>query len=224
MITILVVDDEINTRKFLKTILEKEHYKVETAEDGAAALEKMATSHIDLIILDIMMPKIDGYELTQLLRETHNDLPILMLSAKHLPNDKKKGFLVGTDDYMSKPVDEEEMLLRIKALLRRAKIVTERKITIGTITLDHDSLTIKSSSGSQVLPQKEFELLYKLMSYPDKIFTRIQLMDEIWGMDSQTGWETVTVHIARLRKRIDAYDEFDIISVRGLGYKGVRYQ
>ncbi|MDR2276346.1 response regulator transcription factor [Vagococcus fluvialis] len=223
MITILVVDDELNTRKFLKTILEKEHYKVITAEDGEAALEKMETHHIDLIVLDIMMPKIDGYELTKLLRETQNDLPILMLSAKHLPVDKKKGFVVGTDDYMSKPVDEEEMLLRIKALLRRAKIATERKITIGRITLDHDSLSINSENDTQVLPQKEFELLYKLFSYPDKIFTRIQLMDEIWGVESDTGWETVTVHIARLRKKIEQYDEFEIISIRGLGYKGVKH-
>ncbi|MGL5684183.1 MAG: response regulator transcription factor [Vagococcus fluvialis] len=223
MITILVVDDELNTRKFLKTILEKEYYKVITAEDGEAALEKMETHHIDLIVLDIMMPKIDGYELTKLLRETQNDLPILMLSAKHLPVDKKKGFVVGTDDYMSKPVDEEEMLLRIKALLRRAKIATERKITIGRITLDHDSLSINSENDTQVLPQKEFELLYKLFSYPDKIFTRIQLMDEIWGVESDTGWETVTVHIARLRKKIEQYDEFEIISIRGLGYKGVKH-
>lgn len=223
MITILVVDDELNTRKFLKTILEKEHYEVITAEDGEAALQMMETHHIDLIVLDIMMPKIDGYELTKLLRETQNDLPILMLSAKHLPVDKKKGFVAGTDDYMSKPVDEEEMLLRIKALLRRAKIATERKITIGTITLDHDSFSIKSQNSTQILPQKEFELLYKLFSYPDKIFTRIQLMDEIWGVDSDTGWETVTVHIARLRKKIEQYDEFEIVSIRGLGYKGVKH-
>lgn len=224
MVTILVVDDEIHTRKFLKTILEKEHYNVITADNGASALIQMDKTHVDLIILDIMMPEIDGYELTTMLRDTHNELPILMLSAKHLPNDKKKGFIVGTDDYMAKPVDEEEMLLRIKALLRRAKIATERKITIGEVTLDHDSLSLNSPTGNQVLPQKEFELLYKLLSYPDKIFTRIQLMDEIWGMDSETGWETVTVHIARLRKKIENYDAFDIISVRGLGYKGVKHK
>lgn len=223
MITILIVDDEVHTRKFLKTILEKEHYEVIAAENGEDALEKMETHHIDLIVLDIMMPKINGYELTKLLRETQNDLPILMLSAKHLPIDKKKGFVAGTDDYMSKPVDEEEMLLRIKALLRRAKIATERKIIIGTITLDHDSLSISSEQNTQILPQKEFDLLYKLFSYPNKIFTRIQLMDEIWGVDSNTGWETVTVHIARLRKKIEQYNEFEIISIRGLGYKGVKH-
>lgn len=222
MVRILVVDDETNTRKFLKTVLESDSYDVETAENGEEALEKMATTHIDLIVLDIMMPKIDGYEFTKLLRDTQNEIPILMLSAKHLPLDKKKGFIVGTDDYMSKPVDEEEMLLRIKALLRRAKIVNERKMVVGSLTLDYDSLSIQSENGTQVLPQKEFDLLYKLLSYPGKIFTRIQLMDEIWGVDSDTGWETVTVHVARLRKKTEQYDEFEIVSVRGLGYKGVK--
>jgi DNA-binding response OmpR family regulator len=145
-----------------------------------------------------------------------------MISAKQLPEDKKKGFLVGTDDYMTKPIDEEEMLLRIKALLRRAKIASERKITLGNVTLDYDSLTVTRGEESQVLPQKEFYLLYKLLSYPGKIFTRIQLMDEIWGADSDTGWETVTVHIGRLRKRFEGWSEFEIVSVRGLGYKAVK--
>jgi DNA-binding response OmpR family regulator len=145
-----------------------------------------------------------------------------MISAKQLPEDKKKGFLVGTDDYMTKPIDEEEMLLRIKALLRRAKIASERKITLGNVTLDYDSLTVTRGNESQVLPQKEFYLLYKLLSYPGKIFTRIQLMDEIWGADSDTGWETVTVHIGRLRKRFEGWSEFEIVSVRGLGYKAVK--
>lgn len=222
MVRILVVDDEANTRRFLQTVLETEHYEVETAENGAEALDKMSNVHIDLIILDIMMPEMDGYEFTQTLRDTQDEVPILMLSAKHLPLDKKKGFIVGTDDYMSKPVDEEEMLLRIKALLRRSKIAAERKITIGSVTLDHDSLSVQGPDGIQYFPQKEFDLLYKLLSYPGKIFTRIQLMDEIWGMDSETGWETVTVHIARLRKKTEQYEDFEIVSVRGLGYKGVK--
>jgi DNA-binding response OmpR family regulator len=169
-----------------------------------------------------MMPKMDGYEFTKTLRENQNTLPILMVSAKQLPEDKKQGFLVGTDDYMTKPIDEEEMLLRIKALLRRAKIVSERKIIIGGVTLDYDSLTVTKNGETQELPQKEFLLLYKLLSYPGKIFTRIQLMDEIWGADSDTGWETVTVHIGRLRRRFEGWPEFEIISVRGLGYKAVK--
>ena len=145
-----------------------------------------------------------------------------MVSAKQLPADKHKGFLVGTDDYITKPIDDEEMLYRIKALLRRAKIASERKIEIGDVILDYDSLTVSRGSESQELPQKEFLLLYKLLSYPGKIFTRIQLMDEIWGADSSTGWETVTVHIGRLRKRFEGWDEFSIESVRGLGYKAVK--
>ena len=153
-----------------------------------------------------------------------NDLPILMVSAKQLPADRHKGFLVGTDDYMTKPIDEKEMLLRIKALLRRAKIASEHKIVLDDVVLDYDSLTVSRNGQTQELPQKEFLLLYKLLSYPGKIFTRIQLMDEIWGTESETGWETVTVHIGRLRKRFEGWDEFQIESVRGLGYKAVRNQ
>lgn len=222
MFRILVVDDDKNTRMLLKAVLEAENYNVETAENGEAALAVMEQSHIDLVVLDVMMPKMDGYEFTKTLRECNNNLPILMVSAKQLPADKKQGFLVGTDDYMTKPIDEEEMLLRIKALLRRAKIVNERKIVIGDVVLDYDSMTVSRRGETQELPQKEFLLLYKLLSYPGKIFTRIQLMDEIWGSSSETGWETVTVHIGRLRKRFDGWDEFDIVSIRGLGYKAAK--
>ena len=222
MFHILVVDDDKNTRKLLKAVLENESYKVFTAENGEAALEVMDKQHIDLVVLDIMMPKMDGYEFTCTLRECSNNLPILMVSAKQLPSDKKHGFLVGTDDYMTKPIDEEEMLWRIKALLRRAQIANERRIVLGSIVLDYDSLTVSRGDEVQELPQKEFMLLYKLLSYPGKIFTRIQLMDEIWGTDSETGWETVTVHIGRLRKRFQNWNEFEIVSVRGLGYKAVK--
>lgn len=222
MFHILVVDDDTNTRKLYKAILEAENYTVFTASDGEEALDVMDSNHIDLIVLDIMMPKMDGYEFTTTLRQTNNMLPILMVSAKQLPEDKYKGFLSGTDDYITKPVDEEEMLLRIKALLRRAKIITDRKIVIGDVVLDYDSFTVSRKGEVQELPQKEFLLLYKLLSYPGKIFTRIQLMDEIWGADSTTGWETVTVHIGRLRKRFEGWEEFRIESVRGLGYKAVK--
>jgi DNA-binding response OmpR family regulator len=222
MFHILVVDDDKSTRRLLQAVLEAENYTVSTAENGEDALTIMDREHIDLVVLDVMMPKMDGYEFTKTLRENQNTLPILMVSAKQLPEDKKQGFLVGTDDYMTKPIDEEEMLLRIKALLRRAKIVSERKIIIGGVTLDYDSLTVTKNGETQVLPQKEFLLLYKLLSYPGKIFTRIQLMDEIWGADSDTGWETVTVHIGRLRRRFEGWPEFEIISVRGLGYKAVK--
>lgn len=222
MFQILVVDDDKNTRLLLKAVLQSENYSVHTAENGEEALEVMDREHIDLVVLDIMMPKMDGYEFTKLLRESDNNLPILMVSAKQLPADKQKGFLVGTDDYMTKPIDETEMLLRIKALLRRARIANEHRIVIGDVVLDYDSLTVSKNGEKQELPQKEFMLLYKLLSYPGKIFTRIQLMDEIWGADSDTGWETVTVHIGRLRKRFEGWEEFEIVSVRGLGYKAVK--
>ncbi|MBQ8263687.1 MAG: response regulator transcription factor [Oscillospiraceae bacterium] len=222
MFHILVVDDDKNTRLLLKAVLEAERYTVSTAENGEAALEIMDREHIDLVVLDIMMPKMDGYRFTETLRSTDNNLPILMVSAKHMPEDRRRGFIVGTDDYMTKPIDEEEMLLRIRALLRRARIASERKITLGSVVLDYDSLTVSRGGEVQELPQKEFLLLYKLLSYPGKIFTRIQLMDEIWGADSDTGWETVTVHIGRLRKRFEGWSEFEIVSVRGLGYKAVK--
>lgn len=222
MFHILVVDDDKNTRLLMRAVLEVERYTVFTAENGEEALEVIDAEHIDLVVLDIMMPRMDGYEFTKALRSVQNELPILMVSAKQLPADRKQGFLVGTDDFMTKPVDEEEMLLRIKALLRRAKIASERRIVIGGVTLDYDSMSVIRDGGTQVLPQKEFLLLYKLLSYPGKIFTRIQLMDEIWGVDSETGWETVTVHIGRLRRRFDGWPEFEIESVRGLGYKAVK--
>lgn len=222
MLNILVVDDDQNIRMFLGAVLEGAGYGVLMAENGVRALEVMDKEHIDLVVLDIMMPEMDGYEFTKTIRDSDNNLPILMVSAKQLPQDKHKGFIVGTDDYITKPIDDEEMLYRIKALLRRAKIASEHKIEIGSVVIDYDSLTVTKGSEVQELPQKEFLLLYKLLSYPGKIFTRIQLMDEIWGQDSDTGWETVTVHIARLRKRFEGWEEFSIESVRGLGYKAVK--
>ena len=228
MFHLLVVDDDKNTRLFLTALLEEAGYTVTAASNGEEALEKMDRAHIDLVVLDIMMPEMDGYEFTRLLRESDNNLPVLMVSAKQLPADKHKGFIIGTDDYMTKPVDEEEMILRIAALLRRSRIVSERKLTVGSTVLYYDSLTVRndgesvSAAGGMELPQKEFLLLFKLLSYPNKIFTRRQLMDEIWGAESNTGWETVTVHIARLRKRFEGWKEFEIQPIRGLGYKVVK--
>lgn len=222
MFHILVIDDDKSTRIFLRTMLESNGYTVTTAINGTDALNIMGKEHIDLAVVDIMMPGMDGYEFTSTLRECDNNLPIFMISAKQLPADKRKGFDAGIDDYMSKPIAQEEFLCRIKALLRRAKIASERKITIGGVVLDYDSLTVSRNGCVQELPQKEFMLIYKLLSFPGKIFTRIQLMDEIWGMESEAGWETVTVHIARLRKRFDGWEEFEIESIRGLGYKAVK--
>ena len=222
MFHILVVDDDKHTRMLLSAILQNANYTVTTANNGEEALDALDREHIDLVVLDIMMPKMDGYEFTKMIRETDNALPILMVTAKHLPADEKKGFLVGTDDYVTKPIDEDKLLMRIKALLRRAQIVNEQKIVIGDVTLDYNSLTVTRNGETQVLPQKEFMLLYKLLSYPGQIFTRIQLMDEIWGTESETGWETVTVHVGRLRKRFEGWNEFEIEAVRGLGYKAVK--
>jgi len=224
MFHILVADDDRDTRRLLRAVLEDAHYTVFTACDGEEAMRVLDREHIDLVVLDVMMPHIDGYEFTQSLRTVSSELPILMISARQLPEDRKRGFLVGTDDYMTKPLDEEELLLHIKALLRRAKIVSERRIVVGDAVLDYDSMTVRRGNEVQELPQKEFLLLYKLLSYPGKIFTRIQLMDEIWGAESDTGWETVTVHIGRLRKRFEHWNEFSIESVRGLGYKAVKHR
>lgn len=222
MFHILVAEDDRHTRMLMEAILKAENYTVFTACNGEEALEVLDREHIDLAVLDIMMPKMDGYEFTKALREAGSNLPILMVSAKQLPEDKRRGFLVGTDDYITKPIDDEEMLLRIKALLRRAQIVSEQKIQVGDVTLDYNSFCVTRGGETQVLPQKEFLLLYKLLSYPNQIFTRIQLMDEIWGADCSTGWETVTVHVGRLRKRFEGWDEFEIESVRGLGYRAVK--
>ena len=223
MFHILVADDDNNTRKYIRAVLEAEGYTVSDVSNGEEAVERLEKEYVDLVVLDVMMPKMDGYTFTRELREANNNLPVLMVSAKQLPADRHQGFLVGTDDYITKPIDETEMLLRIKALLRRARIANERKIVIGDVVLDYDSLTVTRWDETQELPQKEFLLLYKLLSYPGRIFTRIQLMDEIWGAESETGWETITVHIGRLRKRFDGWKEFDIESVRVLGYKAVKH-
>lgn len=221
MFNVLVVDDDKNTRSLMQAVLGKD-YNVFTAENGNAALRIMDEQYVDLVVVDIMMPELDGYGFTSALRESDSEIPILMVSAKQLPADRKEGFRVGIDDFMTKPVDNEELLLHVKALLRRARIVSEHRITVGDAVLDYDSFTVSRDGESVELPQKEFLLLYKLLSYPDKIFTRIQLMDEIWGMNCDTGWETLTVHINRLRKRFEDWNEFEIVNVRGLGYKAVK--
>ena len=221
MFQILIVEDDKNTLRLMKAVLTRSGYKTFQAENGLDAFEIIDKQHIDLIVLDVMMPVMDGYEFTEHLRSVKNNTPILMVTAKQLPEEKCKGFIAGTDDYMVKPVNEEEMLLRIKALLRRSQIANEHKLNIGSVSLDYDSLTILKNGITQTLQQKEFYLLYKLLSYPDKIFTRIQLMDEIWGMDSESSDTTINVHINRLRKKFGEWQEFEIISIRGIGYKAV---
>lgn len=222
MFRILIVEDNKNTSRLMKALLEHAGYETEVAYNGVEGFEVLDRIHIDLILLDVMMPVMDGYEFTDQLRKSNENVPILMVTAKHLPEEKCRGFLVGTDDYMIKPVNEEELLLRIKALLRRSQIANEHRLSIGNVILDYDGLTVSRGDEIQTLPQKEFYLLYKLLSYPNQIFTRIQLMDEIWGKDSESVDTTVNVHINRLRKRFENYDEFEIVAIRGLGYKAVR--
>lgn len=221
MFQILVVEDDKNTAKLMKLVLCHAGYEVYEACNGVEAFDVIDKQHIDLIVLDIMMPLMNGYEFTEQMRTGGDNTPILMVTAKELPEEKCKGFRVGTDDYMIKPVNEEEMLLRIKALLRRSQIANEHKLHIGKIILDYDSFTVSRGNFSETIPQKEFLLLYKLLSYPEKIFTRIQLMDEIWGMESNTVDTTVNVHIARLRRRFEDWPEFEILAIRGIGYKAV---
>ena len=226
MFRILVVEDDVNTRKLMQAVLSQNGYEPVPAADGVEALDILDKKHIDLILLDIMMPRMDGYEFTEIIRGNQmlRDIPILMVTARETPADKRKGFLIGTDDYMVKPVDEDEMILRIAALLRRSRIVNEHRLLVGGTLLDYDSFSVSSEGYISELPQKEFLLLYKLLSYPGKIFTRRQLMDEIWDMDSDTDERTVDVHINRLRDRFKGNPDFDIVTVRGLGYKAMRRQ
>lgn len=222
MINVLVIEDEENIRTIIKKVLTREGYKVLEAGSAEEGLEIIDKKPIDLIVLDVTLPNMDGYEFTKELRSSHMEIPILMATARQLPMDKHKGFIVGTDDYMTKPLDMDEFILRIKALLRRSKIVSERKIQIGKVTLDYDSLTVTRENEKTTLPQKEFYLLYKLLSYPDKIFTRLELMDEIWGYETDSEDTTINVHINRLRKKFESYPEFEIKATRGLGYKAVK--
>ena len=222
MFHILVVEDNTNARKLMEAVLKQNGYEPLLAADGVEALEVLDNKHVDLIVLDVMMPRMDGYEFTETLRSSGCELPILMVTAKEKPADKRKGFIIGTDDYMVKPVDEEEMILRIAALLRRSCIVNEHRLTVGGTVLDYDALSVKTAEGVSELPKKEFLLLFKLLSYSNKIFTRRQLMDEIWDMDTETDERTVDVHINRLRDRFRNNPDFDIVTVRGLGYKAVK--
>lgn len=222
MFNILVVEDDKDVRTLMDIVLRKAGYSPILALDGIDALEKMEHHHVDLIVLDIMMPRMDGFEFTKTLRDGNCNIPILMITAKEAMQDKRQGFIVGTDDYMVKPVNEEEMLLRISALLRRSQIVNEHKLTVGSTVLHYDKLTVEFDDTELALPKKEFLLLYKLLAYEGKIFQRSQLMDEIWDMDAESDQRTVDVHINRLREKFKNSRDFEIVTVRGLGYKAVK--
>ena len=219
---ILIVEDDVELRQLFARVLEKNGYQVETAEDGAEALKILGRGYVDLIISDIMMPVMDGNALVRALRDDGVKTPVLMITAKSTLDDMREGFLSGTDDYMVKPVNVNEMVLRVGALLRRARMLSERRQKIGETLLECDSLTVSRGGRSMVLPQKEFMLLYKMAAYPGKIFTRQQLMDEIWGYNAEVDSHTVDVHIGRLRERFKDNPDFRIVTMRGVGYKVVR--
>lgn len=222
MLKILVVEDDLELRQLFSHVLIKNGYAVKGATNGKDALNILETDYYDLIISDIMMPVIDGYELVRQLRDAGDTTPVLMITAKDAFDDMRQGFLSGTDDYMIKPINVNEMLLRVQALLRRSQMINERRQVIGNTVLECDSLTVTSDGESIVLPQKEFMLLYKMASYPGRIFTRQQLMDDIWGYDTDSDPHTVDVHIGRLRDRFRNNKDFKIITMRGVGYKVIK--
>ena len=224
MFNILVVEDDKNLRKLITTYLQRNKYNTYEATNGEEALNVLDQSYIDLIVSDIMMPKMDGYELIKSLREAKYDVPILIITAKSEIEDKKEGFLLGADDYMVKPIDIEEMLLRIQVLLRRSKSASEKKIQIGDLLLNYNQLSVIKKDKVYNLAQKEFYLLYKLLSTPNTIFTRQELIEEVWGLESDSDYTTVDVHIKRIREKMKDVDEFEIVTIRGIGYKAIIHE
>ena len=222
MFKILIAEDDRELRQLFEHVLVKHGYAVTGVSNGREALQAMAENYFDLVISDIMMPEMDGYELVESLRQSGHTLPVLMITARGSFDDMRQGFLSGTDDYMVKPVNVNEMVLRVGALLRRAQMINERRQTLGSTVMECDSLTVTTGGESMVLPQKEFMLLYKMASFPGKIFTRQQLMDEIWGYGSDSDTHTVDVHIGRLRERFRDNTDFRIVTMRGVGYKVVK--
>jgi len=222
MFKILVVEDDRALRELFCTVLSKNGFVYYEAQDGIEAWDILEKQYIDLIVSDIMMPNMDGYELVRTLRKNGFNMPVLMITAKDTFEDLQSGFAAGTDDYMVKPVNVKEMILRINALLKRAQIVNEKKITFGTMELHYDDLAVCVDGESHVIPQKEFYILYKLLANPNKVFTKQQIMDEIWGMDTESDPHTLDVHISRLRERFKENTQFEIVTIRGLGYKAVK--
>ncbi|MBQ7872421.1 MAG: response regulator transcription factor [Clostridia bacterium] len=222
MFKILIAEDDRELRQLFSHILTKNGYFTYGVSNGKEALDALDKEYYDLIISDIMMPVMDGYELVKSLRSSGSNTPIMMITAKDAFDDMRQGFAYGTDDYMVKPININEMVLRVEALLRRSKMINDRRLIFGKTILELDSLTVYSEKENLVLPQKEFMLLYKMASFPGKIFTRHQLMDEIWGYDNDSDTHTIDVHIARLRDRFKNNTDFKIVTMRGVGYKVVK--
>ena len=221
MFKILVVEDDKNLRKLIVTCLEKASYTVFETHNGEEALDLMDKEYVDLIVTDIMMPEMDGYELIKSLREANYNTPILIITAKEDIEDKRQGFNLGADDYMVKPINIDELIFRVKSLLRRSNQANERKIKIGEVELDYDKLEVKKQEKVYQLTQKEFYLLYKLLSTPDTIYKRQDLIEEIWGLENDSDFRTVDVHIKRLREKLEDIKEFEIVTIRGIGYKAI---
>lgn len=221
MPNILVVEDDKALNKLICRVLERNGHAVFSACGGEEALSLLDGTHIDLVLTDIMMPGTDGYELVAAIRAADTKMPVIFITAKSGFGDKLRGFNLGADDYMVKPIDINELVLRVNAILRRSRIANERRLVIGSTVLDADSFTVSAGGSTSALPQKEFLLLFKLLSYPGRIFTRYEIMDEIWGYDSESDEKTINVHISKLRSRFEENDDFSIETVRGLGYKAV---
>lgn len=221
MPNIIVCEDDISLNKLICKVLEKNGHTVYPAEDGEEALRIIDETHIDMLVTDIMLPKLDGFELIETVRSVNKSIPVLLVTARGSFNDKSRGFNLGADDYMVKPIDINELTLRVNALLRRSKIANEKRLVIGSTILDSDSFTVNVNGESLTLPQKEFLLLFKLLSYPDRVFTRFEIMDEIWGYESESDEKTINVHISKLRSRYENNPDFSIETVRGIGYKAV---
>lgn len=221
MIRILVVEDDAKLNQIVCTYLNDSGFEAKGCLNASAAYNEMYNNLYDLIISDIMMPEIDGFEFAQTIRRVNRQIPILFISAKDDLPSKQKGFQLGIDDYMVKPIELDELLLRVRALLRRANIEMERKLVVGNLELDADGMTAEVDGEELPITTREFNILYKLLSYPKKTFSRAQLMDEFWGIDSETSLRAVDVYITKLRDKFSACDGFEIKTVRGLGYKAV---
>lgn len=222
MFKVLVAEDDNELRTLFKSVLVKNGYNVKCVSDGVEALNELTNNYYDLLISDIMMPNLDGYELVRTLREKGSNIPVMMITAKATFDDMRLGFLSGSDEYMVKPINVNEMIIRVGALLRRAQTINERRLVIGDTVLEYDTFSVFTNNEQIILPLKEFLVLYKMVSYPGKIFTRQQMMIDIWGYDSESDMHTVDVHIERLRKKFKDNQDFEIVTMRGIGYKVVK--
>ena len=219
MFKILVIEDDADLQNLFCKTLQRSNYMAYGADNAQEAFDILENEYIDLIISDVMMPGINGFEFVRQLRESGSELPVLIITAKGDITDKQQGFMAGADDYMVKPIDLNEMIFRVNALLRRAKSVSEKKLVFGGTSLEYNSWTVTDENGTQIRPQKEFQLLYKQLSYPGQIFTRQQILDDVWGISDYVDSHTLDVHISRLRERFKNNPDFEIVTIRGLGYR-----